>query len=231
MDNKVDKLFKDKLGDHVLPPSAQAWEKIESRLSKKNRSVLWIRIAAALALVGLLTFSLLQLNKDNQSKQPLTEQKQEIKSQPLNELRENELIVVEKKEKVVKQGKRQHKFPVPDQEQKPKVIEAVKEQLQNSVAQAEENSVKQEIIEKPVTVASNEKKKSIKLTYSLPSIKKEIEQTEQVAAVTEGKKTTLQKAVETARELRSGDVLGSIRDAKDELFALEFRKDKSKKQQ
>jgi hypothetical protein len=34
--NKMDELFKNKLENHSLPPSAEAWEKVERQLEKKK---------------------------------------------------------------------------------------------------------------------------------------------------------------------------------------------------
>src|ERR1044071_355585 len=56
MSNKLDKLFKEKLEEHSLQPTAQAWERVEAHLGKKNKMVLWVRVAAAVMLLGVLTF-------------------------------------------------------------------------------------------------------------------------------------------------------------------------------
>lgn len=50
--NKMDELFKNKLENHSLPPSAEAWEKVERQLEKKSKPVIWWRAAAAVLLVG-----------------------------------------------------------------------------------------------------------------------------------------------------------------------------------
>ena len=53
MENKIDQFFKDKLGGHTLPPSEDAWTKVEANTSKKNSIVGW-RIAAAILITGAL---------------------------------------------------------------------------------------------------------------------------------------------------------------------------------
>src|SRR5215212_8552064 len=60
MNNRVDNFFKHKLKEHQLSPSANGWEKVEANLSKKNKTILWFRLAAAIALIGILTFAILQ---------------------------------------------------------------------------------------------------------------------------------------------------------------------------
>jgi hypothetical protein len=54
MENQTDKLFKDKLENHSLPHSANAWEKIENNLEKKSKPIIWWRAAAAILLIGAL---------------------------------------------------------------------------------------------------------------------------------------------------------------------------------
>ena len=52
----MDRLFREKLTDHSVTPSSLAWAKLEDRLDrKKNAGVLWMRIAAAVVIVGGLT--------------------------------------------------------------------------------------------------------------------------------------------------------------------------------
>jgi hypothetical protein len=82
MSNKVDKLFKDKLEGDSLKPSAQAWEKIEAHLGKKNKMV-WLRVAAAVALLGVLTFVAVRWsgNYEQPKEQLVKEEKQEPKSE------------------------------------------------------------------------------------------------------------------------------------------------------
>ncbi len=50
--NKMDELYKNKLENHSLPPSAEAWEKVERQLEKKSKPVIWWHAAAAVLLVG-----------------------------------------------------------------------------------------------------------------------------------------------------------------------------------
>ncbi|MFN5169665.1 MAG: hypothetical protein ACK5DD_08575 [Cyclobacteriaceae bacterium] len=52
MDHNTDKFF-ERLGEHRLEPGAQAWEKIEANLSKKNMVVIWWRVAAVVAVAAV----------------------------------------------------------------------------------------------------------------------------------------------------------------------------------
>lgn len=52
--NKMDELFKNKIENHSLSPSAEAWEKVEQHLEKKSRPIIWWRAAAVVLLATLL---------------------------------------------------------------------------------------------------------------------------------------------------------------------------------
>jgi hypothetical protein len=52
MENKLDKLFRNKLEHHAIQPSAQAWEKVAAGFSKKNNTWAW-RMAAVVALISV----------------------------------------------------------------------------------------------------------------------------------------------------------------------------------
>lgn len=232
MSNKTDKLFKEKLAEHALPPSAQAWEKIEAGLSKKNKAILWFRVAAVLALMALLTFALLQWNYNEtttttpslaqqtdsaQQKKEITplaaeEEKKPEQVNPLSSSPKTIVPVVKKKA-----------------EQQPIALQ--EEQMIRPQEEVKVDEIKQEPIVVNTTTASVAKK-SMKITFHLPSIESKNERKEEVAVAAvepvAEKKNTLQRAFD---EIRTADVLGTIREAKDNLFALEFKKDKSKKPQ
>ena len=74
------------------------------------------------------------------------------------------------------------------------------------------------------------KEKPIVIEYTLESIVPQKKETPIVAEIDE-KKKGLQKALDFARDAKNSDSpLGGIRQAKDDLFALNFKKDKQKKQ-
>src|SRR5258707_4949475 len=62
--DRVDQFFKNKLEDHTIAPSENAWAKVEEGLSKKNNVVLW-RWAAAVLMMGALITIIYQLRKEN----------------------------------------------------------------------------------------------------------------------------------------------------------------------
>src|SRR5690349_14724044 len=82
MNNKADKLFKEKLETHTLQPSAQAWEKVESHLSKKNKMVVWVRVAAAIAVLGALTIVALNWDTNKEQKVEVVKKEEAPKEAP-----------------------------------------------------------------------------------------------------------------------------------------------------
>src|SRR5258708_28123578 len=62
--DRVDQFLKNKLEDHTIAQSENAWAKVEEGLSKKNNAVLW-RWAAAVLLMGALITIIYQSRKEN----------------------------------------------------------------------------------------------------------------------------------------------------------------------
>ena len=238
MSNKVDRLFKEKLNEHAIPSSTHAWGKVEAHLTKKNKGIIWFRVAAVLALVSLLTFVFMNNGKEQPQQMAFTPAKAAVKANEKasstiphaeltltqQEIRKEDNIVSKKQKQIINKSERKQK----------------QEQLLIQTRVAQTTVITNEKKNGPPVIIPNEvgltvaaqttSQKSIKLTFSLPTLKTTNNEREEVmvAAIPEEKKTTLQKAVDRANEIRTGDVLGSLRDAKNDLFAWEFKKDKTK---
>jgi hypothetical protein len=225
MSNKVDKLFKDKLEGHALQPSAQAWEKVEAHLGKKNKIVVW-RIAAGVALLGVLTFVALNWNK-TESKREFAKKETEVRSKE-SEVKEKKVesipSTIENKLAPKKINRKKTVEPVVI----PAPVVEEPEVIEQQVAVVEQLDIEQQNVESPiVNVEQPKTKKGITLTYSLPPVKK---QEEPVVAQAEPRKTGLERVLEIAREVKNGDSrLAELREAKDDILALDFRKDKKQK--
>ena len=221
--SKLDKLFKEKLEVHSLQPSAQAWEKVDAHLAKKNKMVVWVRVAAAVALLGLLTFAALNWDKNyEEPKQELV--KKEDSKAPKTEQ------APEEKQPVAKQEVRRQKTEDRSQKPEPRTLNSEPGTL-NSEQETEKLIEQIAVVPEPVITPEPEikKEKGITLTYSLPAIKKPEAAAEPMVA--EAKKTGLERVLEIAKEVKNGDnPLGELREAKNDILALEFRKDKSKKE-
>lgn len=247
MSNKVDKLFKDKLEGHSLQPSAQAWEKVEAHLVKKNKIGLMLRTAAAIAVIGVVTFVGLNWNdgkemtKEIAKQEPVGEGKQEEGAKGVRSQEE----VVSSKEEVVsskesgvrsqespgtvkKQTKKPKTQPVPEQPRQQPVEQPIEQSLDHPIEQIA--AVEDSPTQQPSHLATRQPEKGITLTYSLPPVKNEVTEPAIAAVKSEEKRTGLERVLAIAREVKNGDPLGELREAKDDIFAFDFRKDKTKKQ-
>lgn len=68
---KIDQLFRNKLENHPVAPSAGAWDKLEAQLVKKNRFVIAWRMAAALLVGGTLVMLLYWSNASEDATLPV----------------------------------------------------------------------------------------------------------------------------------------------------------------
>jgi hypothetical protein len=230
MSNRIDQLFKDVLSDHKITPSAEAWEKVQAGMTKKNKIIIVWRIAAAFVLFGTLISAWFLLNQD-ESIRPV-------------KLTENTELVVPKKnssEKPIEQiieSTKPNVAQITKQEKRKKGNEKgdVKEE-QNSLSETipTENNEQQMLVEEIVVVTEATQvaqvaktEKAVVIEFTLESISNE-----PVIAVvqsTEVENSGLKKILEAARDVKNGESdLGIIRDAKDQLFALDFKKDKPKR--
>jgi cytoskeletal protein RodZ len=233
--NKVDKLFKDKLAEHSIQPSAQAWEKVEAHLGKKNRMVVWLRVAAALAVMGLLTFVVVNRNRNyEETKQELVTTQEVTKDEVIKDEGTKIPATTDETPKAqstkVKKQTAGSKVIIPAIEQPVEQIAVetgVRSQEPGDRSQESGDRSQKTEDGRQKTEAGRQTKKGITLTYSLPSIKKPESPAEPLIA--DEKKTAFERVLQIAKEVKNGDnALGDLREAKDQIFALDFKKDKDK---
>ncbi len=232
MSNKVDKFFKEKLEGHTLTPSAQAWEKLEGHLSKKNRTVIWVRIAAGIALLALVSVAIVvylggshdshELVKDvttpskNDQKPEVTKDEPQPTPAPVVESTPALAQKVQPKKLDVLTVQKGSNVPKVEAPQIEETVPSIEEQPAPKLAQANAPTAAIE--------------KSIVLVYTLPALKKQPQPQPVVAEET--KKTGLERVLEIAREVKNSDSpLADLRDAKDDILALDFKKDKKNSKQ
>ncbi len=222
--NKLDDLFKRKLEDLTLEPSGDAWIKLNAKRSKKNKGFAWFSAIAAVLLIGLLVTTIVLLD-NRESKQYVSEQSKLL---PAESSVENKLMgdslgkPLLTETILITKAKKESKSVNPTTVNPPS--------LQVMVKEIEDEPLVAEILPMEVIAETTIKKQPIVIEYRLESILPQKKETPLVAEVVE-KKNGLQKALEFAREAKNSDSpLGEIRQAKDDLFALNFKKDKQKKQ-
>ena len=223
--NRLDRLFKKKLEDLALEPRSEAWLKLEANLSKKNRGLIWFRSAAALLLMGLLITSIIWL-QDSKETQQVANQLKSINPSTLSDESKS-------KEASINQSPPDEVNKITEAKRKSNSIKSKTTNPFTVPPTIKETELEPPKIETPPTEIVAEvtiKEKPIVIEYTLESIVPQKKETPIVAEIDE-KKKGLQKALDFARDAKNSDSpLGGIRQAKDDLFALNFKKDKQKKQ-
>ena len=222
--NKLDELFKEKLSDYTVTPSAGAWLKVEAGLSKKNKAVVWLRWAAVFLLGGLLLGTLWFQRQDDSlplaKEKPPVQQKDEIEIQKTTA----PAVAEEKTEtKNVIGKKRVNTSTQPSPQQKSLSKEEVAQIIEEQPSMPGQ-SVETQVVE--VTKATLPVSKGIVLTYTLGPVELPTEgETQSVEVVATGKKDkSLKRMVEFARIVKNSDPMGEIRVMKEDLFALDLKK-------
>lgn len=226
MENKLDKLFRDKLEHHSMQPSAQAWDKVAACFPKKNNTIVWAwRIAAAIAIVSTIGILLMNSWSGEAGSTIANESTQETKEQVRpTETKKTELVEENKQEP--KQG-----TATPKQTVAPKVFnrpveqpmaknkqEAVQTQNENiAIATTETNTQTIELPAVTETKKQATQEKTLVIVYTLAPV-------ESKPVVEEPVKTkTMQRMLTFAKDVKGGETtaLASVRDWKDSFFGTE----------
>lgn len=232
--SNVDKFFKDKLEEHQLAPSPMAWAKVEERLVKKNKTVIWLRWAASIALAGLLTFFLINQQAKNETPVLTETKKDEAPAEiqkpntvaPAETIAEGTPKSEEKKETNVLTN-RQHNAPI----QAPAKMETAVAAVEPQETQPEVSLQEPEKTMEPAQSEVKEVTKAVVLVYSLPSRPVVQMDGATLASNADEKQTGIQKIWEAAKEVKNSDnPWGELREAKNELLALDFKKEKNRNQ-
>jgi len=250
MQNKIDQFFKDKLEEHLLSPSEEAWARVEVSLSKKNNVAVW-RIAAAILITGALISVIIWSQHDNKNRDQILAIKKSPKDNSTIEKPAVQISQIKKKTNsnstpksvstlTAKKSSEPKSEPLPrfvppqtesktdQKESNENKTLSVKTQKtvgteEQTVAIVQENIKEEKIISKatPLTTIASTKQKPIKLEFTLEGFSTE----QPVATASEEKSSGLKKVWDLAREVKNGD--GPVHEMKNELFALSFKKSKN----
>jgi len=229
MENRIDQVFKDKLSEHKIAPTPEAWEKVNAGLSKKSKLAIVWRMAAVLALSGVCigawyfltsnetTETKLLTNTEDSTKTDTSVNETAAESVPANvnstQAQVNKKITTKIKTPIDHLQTKSDKA-IENEELKTHEIETI---LPEQAIAVELTSITQ----------TTKPEKPIVIEFTLESIAKS--PVAQVAQVKEEENTGLKKIIEAARDMKNGDTdMSSIRDTKNQLFALGFKKDKTK---
>lgn len=220
--SRLDQLFKNKLADHSREPSQDAWSRVKAGQSKKNNGIIWFRWAAGLLVAGILVGTIYWLTSrpTPASVQPIAAQ-ESTKVDTLAKRRQDAPRPTRAEQKTQTTSK--HAPLNTPMDSARQIIPVVVEEKQV----AEVTPVDQLIPTKENAIETNAarvpQEKTIVLEYRLDRVPTQAPSEPSLASK---EKSGLQKVIELAREAKNGESSISLRQAKDEIFALNFKKDK-----
>ena len=217
MSNRIDQVFKGLLGEYKIQPSAEAWTKVQAGLSKKNKIIFAWRLAAAFLLFGSLlgTWFYVQREPAQLSETiivPEVNKEIEVAIKPTMEKSLPPQATAKRKSKKEKRVAIVETIPI-----------AKNAFEDNEVEQAKVYNIA--TIAEPTRMAKSEKPLVIEFTLETIST----EPIQEVEAATTEVNSGLKKILDVARDVKNGDTDLGIRDAKNQLFAFDFKKDKLKR--
>lgn len=245
MTKQPDNLFREKLGNLQMNAPVGAWSRIETNLDKPSRKVLWLKIAAGIALLSVATVLILSQSTSDQSAVVASVEQTPINSQVIEDpVPSTENLNPEtpapvtqdnrtSETKEVKQSSVKTKSasitktvtePIYDIEkmQEPIVVADVTlAEISHDVAQSIEDRSENSDANTPVYLVYSADEVNKKYLKSLP---------EEDATPTAKKTSRMQMLVGLANNIKSGDGLTELRQMKDEIFALNFIDEKKRQQ-
>lgn len=207
MSHPIDKLFKDKLAQYQVQPSADAWNNLQLNQQQKKQYV-WKNWMAIAASVLIIVVSGILLTRDNQvTYTPVV--MEEISSISLPEKPVVEPLEVEQ------QHISKALNPVPDKEKVKEIKEKVTEK--NPVVDRTPVEVPKEISGLKAQLAVELKVNQSMESADLPLLEHQAQE----------QQTIIDKIANTALEIKNGDgLMAELRQFKDDVVSLEFFKSK-----
>jgi hypothetical protein len=221
MSKQLDRFFKEKLDNHQVPPSDVAWDKVEASLNKEKKGIVWFRAAAAIVLLGVLTVTLLWVRSGEETTIAKVDSARVAPKPKSTTAPKKKQSIQEPKLPVVRSQSRKTTVFIAQEENKKEEIKpepSVQQDQPVAIVSETPSVIQQENPE--VTI----KKPAITLTYTLAQIPSRKDKTQ-----TPEEKNGLQKAVDVAMDAKNSDgAIAEIRTLKDDLFALNFKKNNKK---
>ena len=225
MKNHIDQLFKGKLEHHALPTPMEAWSKIEAALPKKNNIIVWWRLAAVFLLFGMLVSAIywLQANEKENTQPMLAEKKVGPPSQSASQSAEEkatELSII----KADANQKQKRKVEKPRIEK----VQANEKASMAEVVAGPKNETAIEMVPQPVakeTVAIAKTEKPIVLEFTLEPIESHL------VTRAADRNSGFKKVWAKAKDIKNGESTFDLQNFKENLFAHNTKKDKTKNNQ
>ena len=245
MNQQPDKLFREKLEGYHKPAPASAWDKIETKLDKKNPKGLWWKIAASLVLLAVATYILWPktqvtektLAKKVEDGKPLpTVKEDQVSNKELPAANETPAIVKEsvRENNVAKVSDEHHKPEQKNQDPNIALEESIVpvENKSEEVAEVTENIIVPEVIVASTETTTEKSDEYITFVVTQEESDKYLTKNKNSDATSDDKKTSsLRKLLKKASDLTNDQrPLADLRQKKDEILALNFDSKKQRGQ-
>lgn len=217
--NAMDQLFREKLQEHSIPPGMQAWDRVTSAMMRK-KSTLWYRWAAVLVIGASVATTIWWTRTPNEiAKTSSASDQQPLATRQVPQTSKASPTLKKKEEKKFAKAI-EKKTPQPAS---PSEAEALDEVIVTTLPVGEIAISESEPVSDPVPSSSE---KSMVLVYTLdPVVTAEHSVPEEVR-----KESSLNKVMDFARNVKNGEsVIGDLKEAKLEFFALDHRKKSNSK--
>ncbi len=220
--NQLEELFNERLANHSIPPPAGTWDRVAANLSKKNKTIAWVRWAAVL-LIGTLTVIIVATRETAQVKVLSDTRKTPAMEQPAKQKEPVAVIASHEKKAERKVAKKSNV-----QVQKESVA-AVADQAPEQISEIAQTEVADVTSEQSVAEPTQESKvasRSMVITYTLDPVVAVTPETP--VAATDQKTSSLGKMVKFARDVKNGDSPIGLKVVKEDLFAHSKKKSPTK---
>jgi hypothetical protein len=242
MKQQPDKFFKEHLENFQLPVPSGAWNRVNANLHKSSNKPLWLKIAAAIALLITIAFlSFLVVAPTSDKIQPLSLQP-EVNT-PVELKEKNDVATAvhlpaeQKKQKSkanthAKSGRKwlqKKRLPIKsDESRNTKSTSLPEEERENFSITIDsytlpDNYDEAPVEENPISTANH----GVTLTYAAEEVNTKYitKKPSEEATLADKKTSTLKKLLEKAYDLKTNqNPLGELRQKKNEILALNFNK-------
>lgn len=230
MTSQPDKLFREKLENFQRPAPAAAWDRIEKNLSKPSRTIIWLRIAAGVAILATAAVLVWPAGKNPEA---LAEIKNKPMVTPVDTVKESQMKkedAVNKQQTPVKKKIVRDVVPAINHQPVAKVETPVQKSEQVVKDSAAINPVSQpkELVAEIVTPVKAESSNTIVYTNREVNAKFLKKKLSPEATPEDKDASGIQKLIGLAYAAKNSEGgLADLRQKKDDFLALSFGKKKS----
>jgi hypothetical protein len=219
--NKIDRLFEDKLSRYEIDPSPAAWEAVHAQIDSTKRPVMiWYSVAAAIAAVAVVAVLVLR----NDTTELTSGQMVSAQADYPKQMEPVTWDIPQPSSKV------EDSAPVQSVRKQPRVVPANADVPRNeTLAQSTISLQKEELIETLELIELNadldamahvnvlDTTEELETIQTPPGVSVQITY-KATPPVMVDEKSKIEKLWAKARDIRPGDVLGNIRESKNEFF-------------